>query len=283
MTSVIRELQKRGTENYPLEVLRFESGINILYHWHPEIEILYVRSGGFEVNVNMNTYKAKDGDIFFFSPSVCHSVTPIVKKAKYDAVIFYPSIVTFKEKNDINDKIIIPLTEGKIQFPERVENSKELKYIIEELIELNLSPADASFRMKSRLKLLQMLVFIYEKILFKMPESQSHDIKRIKDVTFYIEQNYSHKITLDTLSEISGISKGYFCSFFKHHTGKTPTEYINYVRINSAVDKIKNTDEKITAIALECGFENMGYFIRRFKSQAGITPSELRKKIFTKK
>ena len=37
------------------------------------------------------------------------------------------------------------------------------------------------------------------------------------------------------------------------------------------------TDEKIINIAQNSGFENMGYFIRRFKKEKGVTPSEYRK------
>ena len=38
------------------------------------------------------------------------------------------------------------------------------------------------------------------------------------------------------------------------------------------------THDSITSIALECGFENIGYFIRRFTKQTGFSPSEWRKR-----
>ena len=69
----------------------------------------------------------------------------------------------------------------------------------------------------------------------------------------------------------------YFCRYFKENLGKTATEYINEVRVEKAAEALIETDEKIINIAQNSGFENMGYFIRRFKKEKGVTPSEYRK------
>ena len=69
----------------------------------------------------------------------------------------------------------------------------------------------------------------------------------------------------------------YFCRYFKKATGKTPTEYINEVRVEKAAEYLYRTDRKIIDIALECGYDNIGYFIKRFKEEKGMLPSEYRK------
>ena len=56
-----------------------------------------------------------------------------------------------------------------------------------------------------------------------------------------------------------------------------PPEDTWRVRKEESLEKLKNTDESITEIAFDSGFENVGYFIRRFKAQTGMTPKEWRK------
>ena len=71
----------------------------------------------------------------------------------------------------------------------------------------------------------------------------------------------------------------YFCRYFKKLVGKTPTEYINDVRIEKAKELLAESDDKIIDIAIACGYDNIGYFIKRFKEQKHMSPSQYRKQI----
>ena len=70
------------------------------------------------------------------------------------------------------------------------------------------------------------------------------------------------------------MNEQYFCRYFKKNIGKTITEYINVIRVEKAATALAETEDKIIDIA----FDNIGYFIRRFKKEKGMTPSEYRKK-----
>ena len=59
--------------------------------------------------------------------------------------------------------------------------------------------------------------------------------------------------------------------------GKTLTEYINEIRVDKASAMLSNTDEKVIDIAIQCGYDNISYFIKRFKNVKGVTPQEYRK------
>ena len=74
------------------------------------------------------------------------------------------------------------------------------------------------------------------------------------------------------------MNEQYFCRYFKKNIGKTITEYINVIRVEKAATALAETEDKIIDIAAACGFDNTGYFIRRFKKEKGMTPSEYRKK-----
>ena len=70
----------------------------------------------------------------------------------------------------------------------------------------------------------------------------------------------------------------YFCRYFKENIGKTATRYIQEVRMEKAAEALAETNEKIITIAADSGFDNIGYFIRKFREIKGVTPSEYRKK-----
>ena len=284
MENAIRENAPRGTKGYPFKKLPFEveiDAMNIVYHWHPEIEILLGRKGGFTVNIDGREYKAEDGDLFFVSPDSLHSVEGGEGKEKsYDALIFFPSLFSFFEKNDIEEKIIAPLTEHRISLPERItkknEGYEEIFPLLERVSLINDTPDDSA-RMETTILLLSVFLVLFRKNLFKIPLSEKIEITRLRSVISYIEENFKKKITLDELALVSGFSVGHFSSFFKKGTGKTPIEYLNEVRINKAREKLLTTDESVTSISLECGFENLGYFIRLFKKTNGSSPKIWRK------
>lgn len=285
MEKGIRESLMRGTKNYPLENLLFDTtdqSITILYHWHPEIEILYVKNGGFTVNIEGTEFDAQDGDIYFVSPDALHSISAEMNvKKTYNAFVFSPSLFSFSEKNDIQSRIIEPLINHKIQLPNRVQkherNWQELSPLLDRLVELNSHFPHRLERMASTLVLLELFVKMYKLDMYEVSTRENYESDRIRAVISYIEKNYMHNITLKDLAAVCHLSEKYFCSFFKLHTEKTPIEYINYVRIKTARSKLSQTRESVTSIALECGFENIGYFIRQFTRHTGMSPTKWRR------
>lgn len=92
----------------------------------------------------------------------------------------------------------------------------------------------------------------------------------------YIEDNISKHITLETISSICNLSPSYFSKVFKREMGITFVEYLNIKKISKAKSMLINTKEPINNIAFELGFEDCGYFIKRFKKLEGITPKKFR-------
>jgi AraC-like DNA-binding protein len=68
-----------------------------------------------------------------------------------------------------------------------------------------------------------------------------------------------------------------FCKFFKRHTGKAFTAYVNEMRIAHACRLLAETDDTIARIAYAAGYENLSYFNRSFLANKGIAPGKFRK------
>ncbi len=279
------EDRTRGTKGYPLELLRFDVpsavAMNVIYHWHPEVEITLVEKGGFTITVDGQEFVAEKDDVYLTSPNSLHSISNGIGKDKtYDTMILSLSLINFIENTDIKEKIITPLIENKIYFPPLIKRSSEhgekIYSLVKEMVELN-RQNNTSSHMQTSLRLLELLVYLYDNQLFVHITNQSFEIERIRKVTSFIEENYQKIITLAQLAQLCGLSEKYFCTIFKSATGKTPIEYVNCVRIKSACDKLIETHETVTSIALESGFDNISYFIRQFKKIMGQSPSEWRK------
>ena len=117
-------------------------------------------------------------------------------------------------------------------------------------------------------------LFTDEKIADKRSTGQLVPFKR---VVSYIEQNYAQKIMLADLAKTAGMTPKYFCSFFYGMTRKTPIEYVNNYRIERACEQLLSTEMSITDIGLNCGFNEISYFIKTFRKAIGTTPHQYRK------
>ena len=92
----------------------------------------------------------------------------------------------------------------------------------------------------------------------------------------YIENNYSRQITLDGMAAICNISSSYFSKLFKRDIGENFANYINKIRIRKAKELLETSNDSITNISMDLGFEECGYFIKVFKRLEGVSPAVYR-------
>mgnify|MGYP001131490258 CR=1 FL=1 len=101
-------------------------------------------------------------------------------------------------------------------------------------------------------------------------------VQSVCRVILYIEQNYNSDLTLDKLSKIASFSKYHFHRIFKSIVGESMADYIRRVRLQSSTLQFK-TNQKITQIAMNSGYETNASFSKAFKKHFGITPKEFAK------
>ena len=93
-----------------------------------------------------------------------------------------------------------------------------------------------------------------------------------------IFKDYSKKLTVDELARMCRISKYHFCRIFKKEMSATVIQYITSYRISLAEAMLKSTDKTIDEIASSCGFNDVSYFYRAYKSTTGVSPKQTRAK-----
>ena len=105
------------------------------------------------------------------------------------------------------------------------------------------------------------------------PTSRKYNLQQIKD---YLDFHYPETIRLDDLAETFYINKFYLSRIFKEVTSFTINDYLNVNRIKKAHRLLLETDDSITSIAEQLGYENITYFERVFKKYRNMTPLKYR-------
>ncbi|WP_418463015.1 helix-turn-helix domain-containing protein [Frisingicoccus sp.] len=106
------------------------------------------------------------------------------------------------------------------------------------------------------------------------PKKSSHLCSAIRR---YIEAHYRESINLDTLVEISHVSRYYLVHAFTKEYGISPINYMISCRIEEAKQLLKNDDYPLSFISRFLGFSSPSYFSQAFKKICGLSPNEYRK------
>jgi AraC-like DNA-binding protein len=92
----------------------------------------------------------------------------------------------------------------------------------------------------------------------------------------YIRENYTRKVSLQEVADISGLSAPYFSTVFKEEMGENLSSYLNRLRVDRAVDLLMETELSLSEIADSCGFEDQSWFSKIFKIYTGMSPGKYR-------
>ncbi|SON58467.1 Bacillibactin transport regulator (plasmid) [Hartmannibacter diazotrophicus] len=100
----------------------------------------------------------------------------------------------------------------------------------------------------------------------------------IQRVIEHLKQNISEETSLAELAAVAKMTETSFSRFFGRHVGITYSEFKTRLRIGRACSLLRSSNETVANIALDCGYNNLANFNRRFLSIQGCTPREYRKK-----
>lgn len=105
---------------------------------------------------------------------------------------------------------------------------------------------------------------------------QNTKSRRIAKVCEYMEQHFHDTICLSDMASLVGMSDTAFSHFFKSKTSMTFIDYLNDMRIAHACQLLSETDQNISEVCYNSGFNNISNFIRMFKKRKQMTPNAYR-------
>jgi len=101
---------------------------------------------------------------------------------------------------------------------------------------------------------------------------------RLIDIFTFIKENLGGDLSNKTLAGVANVSEDYVGQYFKMLTGINPQDYIEYQRMESAVELLRTSKKSIREIGKEVGYKDTAYFCRRFKMMFGIPAGKMRRR-----
>ncbi len=245
---------------------------------HNEFELIWLIRGNAVVHLEGKKYLLTDQTLFMVNIGERHSIST----SEDSIVITYRFKREYLRSNNLAFESL--RFQSRVQpFEELVIKYKEVPLLIAQLIKLLLSGGEEK---AIRYKVIGYYnMFIYE--LFTMLKKEKYlDVKkknyenyidRLEVLIEYINNNFSHKISLDEVSEKVHLSKYRLSHFIKEYLGISFQEYVSNKRLDFALKELKFTDKSIKQISHDAGFSDCKYLTKAIKEKLGITALKYRK------
>lgn len=285
--NTLRESIDRGNATIPFYIYHNSwSKYKLYLHWHNEFEIIYVEDGSLVFTVDTIPIEISSGQCIIINSGQLHSAHCLNNKLSlHHTLLFDLNFLSGVSFDYCQKTYIAPLLNSQYRFPLIIDiNSKwgiDIIKKIKEAIEIY-EEKELGFEMGIKACLYKVISIIAKENKFIKDEtvtssSINYKINVIKKSLNYIQNNYTEKIYIKDLANEVNMNPQYFCRFFKINIGKTPVDYINQFRIEQASKIIKMEDKNISDIFFEFGFDNLSYFIKKFKQYKHCTPSKYKK------
>jgi AraC family transcriptional regulator len=114
-------------------------------------------------------------------------------------------------------------------------------------------------------------------VVFIFVKSRSyHDREEIVQGKEYIEKNWKQEFDMDKLADLVHMSRYHYIRLFKRHTGMTPYNYYQEIKLRKLKEMLCNTNLTIAQVFNECGIDYNGNLAKKLKSMLGMTPAQYR-------
>jgi AraC-like DNA-binding protein len=246
------------------------------WHYHPEFELTYILGGsGYRIVGNSHEHFSA-GDLVLLGSNLPHTWCGKQEDGSPCEAIVIQFSSAFIEP-------FLKLNEGQAIKELLAKSAKGIRFesetsLVEKLLSLN-----ETKELESILSLLSILQDLTDKPAVILCADSYHNViskkfeTRINKVCTYIQNHYSESISLKQVSDLVFMTESNFCKFFKKATSTTFSDYLNDLRINEACHLLLHSEDTVSKIAQECGYESLSYFNRVFLKKMKLTPSVFRR------
>lgn len=250
---------ENSSSNYSYNIVTY-SNQTINYHFHKNLELIYVISGSVKCTVNGSEYAISAGEFGLCLPFDIHCYQP-QGNAKYWVLVFSEDFVhSFSKRiNGYTGKgfifMLTPTTDAYIQ----------------EMLIKNTAPT--IYTMKS------CLYAICEEYLnsVELTENNKRKADKIAFIVDYIAKHHTERITLSDIAKELGYDYNYISRSFKNTFNISFKEFLNLYRLETAIALLDAGELTVTEIAYESGFQSIRSFHDFFRRKMNTSPAKYRK------
>ncbi|GAA4322628.1 AraC family transcriptional regulator [Mucilaginibacter gynuensis] len=251
-------------------------------HIHPEYELILVMKSSGKRYVGDHMADFFPGDLCLFGPNLPHTFynkhLPGDREVHQIVIQFHENCLGeafFDKPQFSNIKTLFKRSGHGMSFSGEV--CQQAEYKMKEMVEAD--EADATAHLISILNLLSkspdyQLLSSQQKV----SASIEKDTERMNRIYHYLLDNFKNDVSLTEIADVANLSTAAFCRYFKQHTRKTYSQFVNDLRISYACGLLQQKDLSVLQICFECGFNNISYFNRQFKLQTAFSPLQYQKR-----
>ena len=280
-----RELLEHGTTAFPIACYEDDFRVcDVPWHWHEEWEAVLITQGSCLVAAGNHKALLHAGEGFFVHSGVLHGCWDEQNSScMFHSMVFHPRLVGGSLDSIFYQQYVQPLLDCNgpelVLLKPGVSWQRQALEAIESAWQHCVQEEDGfPFLVRSRLS--ELIYLLCRHLSPTVSSVRSRDIRnaqRIKTMLTCIHTHYGCELTIADIAQSASISESECLRCFRDTIGTTPIQYLKHYRIQQAARLLSETHQKISDIAIACGFQDMSYFTRSFRTQMGCVPTEYRK------
>lgn len=264
------------------------------WHWHPELEICFVRSGTAVFMIGEKQIDVESGSAILINGGHLHA---IIEKETGSAdpciilsVLFHPDYLFESEDSFLAMKYGAPVIKDPefryaLFTPDDDWGRRGIE-CINAILTANLNQS-YGHELVTKSHLCSFWIQLLEKTdIFRQNKPSFSlsvmDEERIKDAISFIQEHYAQPITLKDIADSIHVSKSECCRCFKRAIQLSPFDYLLMYRIYVSALQMQRGGkeaESIASLAAGVGFHNTSYYNKIFKKYLSCTPRQYRETI----
>lgn len=276
----LREKRSHGSHAYPFRYYLEDIGQFDLHcidwHWHTEVEFVYLREGSALCRIGSQTYRLDAGQGIFINTQVIHRFEA-EGRAIIPNIVFSPSLLA-AEDSLIYARYLEPVLLSGCDCAVFSRDVPWQRDVLTKLLHVfALQEGENQLDTVCALLALWGLLKAHLPMTQKRQEGTAADHAQLQRIMQYIHANYPQSIALDDLAKAARLSKSSVLKLFQRELHVSPIRYLIRYRLQCAAKLLHTAEGSVAQTAQTVGFENTSYFCRKFKALFGVTPSEYRK------
>jgi AraC family cel operon transcriptional repressor len=267
------------------DLIDMESEIHYAYHKslatittphnHDFFEIFLITKGEALHRINGKQEIIQECDLVFIRPDDIHNYQKSGDKNCELINLAFPSS-TILQLFEYFGEGFQPDQLLKTEYPPKIKLSKiEKDILLSRFEKLNTLKRTNKNKIKTELRIL--LADIFSRY-FTYGEDFLNEIvpKWLVKLKYEMEKKENFIPGINKMHELCERTPEHLSRSFKKYYNESPTDYITNLRLNYAANLLSNSDEDITNIAMDCGFENLSHFYHLFRKKFDTSPKEFR-------
>ena len=283
-----REQRLHGTPEFPcagyLTLLYGRDTDDIPWHWHEELEVVYVQAGSIRFSAPGAAMVLEAGCGAFINSNVLH-MAHADKFCELHSLVFRKELLTGGDDTVFARRYVMPIVECRGLRGVRLtpEGDAETLYHLHAAFRAQ-QRGFLGHELAVRAHLSQMWLALYlaqagrlkPEALPPVSAENRTDTMRLKTMMAFIRDHYSEPISLEQVAQSASIGQRECLRCFRRTIGVSPMQYLLKYRVGEAAGLLRTTQLPVAEVALQCGFESPSNFAQAFKRLYGLTPRAYR-------